>query len=219
MTFATLKNYVTRITGPLAYEYVALLREAENDFIERTFCIWKHDLVNTSSLNGGTLSDTYALPTGFVQFLKFEWEGTPIPPANILHNVWIYNSDGSLRTGTPEAYQIEPDNFRLIPKPSSHGYMGRWYVYYQTSTADSPIIPTIEHKKIPNYVIWQILEMESEKKPELLQKAIYYKEAYLDECSSTYQKYKNMIRKQLRIYDYRSSGLTLQQRCPTVTES
>lgn len=214
MTFAALVSVVTRITGVVSYNIIALLREAENDFIERTLCLWKHDLVLTSSLNGGVLSDTYAQPTGFVQFLKFEWEGVPIQPANELHNTWIYNSDGTLRTGTPEAYQMEGETFRLIPKPSAHGYMGRWYVYYNTVTdGASPAIPTLEHNKIPNYVLWKAFEMMGE-----FDKAQYYKEAYLDECSSTYQKYKNMIRKQLRIYEYSSSGLTLQQRCNTVEE-
>jgi len=214
MTFAALASYVTRITGAVPFDIIALLREAENDFIERTLCHWKHDLVLTSTLNGGTLSDTYTLPSGFVRFLKFEWEGVLINPANSLHNTWIYNSSGELRTGTPEAYQIEEDDFRLIPKPSAHGYMGRWYVYYNTSTdGTSPVIPDIEQKKIRDYAIYTVFEMLGQ-----FDKAQYYQEKYLNECAATYAKYKDMMKKQLMIYDYNSSGLTLQQRCSEVTE-
>ncbi len=198
MTFATLKNNVTRKTGVLGYDFISLLREAENEFIEKTHCLWKHDKVSTEDLNEGTLSDTYDLPTGFTgyEFIKLEWEGNKIEPVHEKSGVEIYRSSGVLKTGIPAAYQIEGTTYRLIPKPSSHGYMGRWYHYYQTATADSPIIPVVEHRSLAYYVIFTVFEMEKK-----YDQATIYENRWEKEIQAATKKYNIMKANQKIVED------------------
>lgn len=217
MTYVSIGEIIKAIIGEdIQFNITSYLRFAENDFIERTLCLYKYDSVNTEDLNEGALAATYTIPAGFIRFLKFEWEGNLILPAHLLSGIKIYQSDGDLLEGTPQAYQLEGETFRLIPMPSAHGYMTRWYVYKNTATdGTSPIIPSLEHEKLANYVVYKFYQMKDSFDVE---KAEYFRALYKEDCANVYQRYKKRIAKQLRLYAPDSGGISFQSLCNIVEE-
>lgn len=195
MTFANLDYIVRAIIGQDAQvNSVQLLRDGENDFIERTWCLEKIYLVNTTTLNSGTLAALYNLPSDFVKELRVEWNGEKVEKSIYNTENFIYNSSGELYTGTPLRYWIEGNQIRWMPQPSAHGYWGMWYIYYNTATGTDPIIPSIEHRKLANYAIYRAFEIMG--KHELAEK---YRNLYLQDTSAVYQRYKARRGKQRRL--------------------
>ncbi len=198
-TFSELDYRVRSIIRQAAQPDVTkLLREGENDYIERTWCLEKVYVVNTSDLNEGTLAALYDLQSDFIHEFRVEWNGTKITKDYLNNPAMIYKSDGTPWIGTPIQYLIEGNQMRFLPKPSAHGYWGMWYVYYNTSTSvESPIIPSIEHAKLVNYAIYRYFEMIGE-----FDKSERYRSLYLQDTAAAFQRYKSRRGKQRR---FRSS--------------
>lgn len=198
MTFEAIEAIVRRRIGQGAnFDVIGMLREAENDFCRRTYCKETIDSVLTSTLNSGTLSPTYSLPSGFLREFRLEWDGVKLEKAHIKGGSFIYDSDGSVVTGTPSAYWLENNLIRLVPQPSSHGYLNRWYAAENIVTdGDSPVIPSIEHRKLVNYVVAEWHEINSDFKL-----ADRYRAQYLQDCSDAYFFYRSRRGKQKRIVE------------------
>ena len=233
MTFAELATEVIKKTYNFKVNPSHYLRTAENDFIERTNCTEEFFNADTNDLNSGTLSDLYNLETegvtGFVREYRVEWNGWELAKISKAVVGRIYNSDNAIQTGTPTRYLIEDEQIRLIPKPTGHSYLSIWYCMKNTSTSSaSPIMPAIDHRKIINYAIAEILEDEANR---LLQagdarasgtfsSAKFYKNKYLEDVKRAYTKYREQRFRQDRIIDgtLDQSYLGIEQRIPIVEE-
>jgi hypothetical protein len=200
MTFTDLEFMVRRVIGQsIQIDVIALLREAENDFIESTHCYETIDSVDTDTLGNpvGTLSATYDLPAGFVEELRFEWDGRLLAKAHRKSPIWLMDTSGAEFTGRPMSYWVENGKIRFLPKPSSHGQWGRWYISRNMVTnGTSPVIPTLEHKVLANYAIKIFFEIRGE-----FEKAEYYENKYLVDCSNAYERYKRQRGDQKRLID------------------
>jgi len=184
----------------VGHDVIALLRDGENDFIENTFCTEDYQEIDTADEGLGPLFD---LPANFLNEIRIEWDGTKLDRINKKLSVAIYNTNNTVRTGYREGYMIEGDDangtykLRIVPKQTSTKVIGIWYTYRQTATdAESPIIPAVEHKKLVNYAIAEILESEDK-----FDKAMFYHDKYEADCIKTYRKYKMRRYKQKRIID------------------
>jgi hypothetical protein len=200
-TFAQLEDIARRTIGQEPVLNVqTLLREAENDYCERTWCKEKIDVIDTSTTNSGILSATYALPSDFIREFRIEWNGSKLEKAHLKDgSLLIYDTADNYMVGWPESYLIENSLLRIIPKMSGHGYIGRWYAVKNTDTASvSPIIPEIEHLKLVNYAIYNYFEMNGD-----YDRAQYYKQQYLTDTASAYSRYKARRGKQARLIDPR----------------
>jgi hypothetical protein len=200
-TFAELEDIARRTIGQEPNVNVqTLLREAENDYCERTWCKEKIDVIDTSTTNSGILSATYALPSDFIREFRIEWNGSKLEKAHIKDgSLLIYDTADNYMVGWPESYLIENGLLRIIPKMSGHGYIGRWYAVKNTDTASvSPIIPEIEHLKLVNYAVYYWYEMNG-----IYDKAQYYENKYLRDCSAAYTRYKARRGRQARLIDPR----------------
>ncbi len=176
---------------------IKLAREAENEFIEYSHCNSTFTQLNTSVLNGGVLSDLYDIPSGFIEELRIRWDGFQLTPIHQKTDVRLRDSSDTLITGLPRNYWIEDEQIRLIPTPSSHGIIDFWYVLYNTSTSGaSPIIPTIEHRKLSDYVVGTVKETDGEEV-----KAKYYLERFYAYAADAKVKYEFQRNKQSRIYN------------------
>ena len=198
MTFAEIEMLVRRRIGQGAsFDVIGMLREAENDFCRRTYCKETIDSVLTSTLNSGTLSPTYDLPSGFLREFRLEWDGVKLEKAHIKGGSIVYESDGTTVTGTPTAYWIENSLIRLVPEPSAHGYLARWYASENIVTdGASPVIPSIEHRKLVNYVVAEWHEINAD-----FNLADRYRAQYLQDCSDAFFFYRSRRGKQKRIVD------------------
>lgn len=197
-SYTDIEQIARRIIPQKAVEnVVTLVREGENDFCERTWCLETSDLVDTLTVNNGILAATYALPSNFVRLFRLEWNGVRLNPGHLKGDPGVYDSAGSEETGIPTEYWIENDRLRLRPKPSAHGYLSRWYAVKNTATSgDYPIIPEIERRKLANYAIWQWLEIDGQ-----YEKAAVYEARYLRDCRNAYVKYRVRRGKQTQIID------------------
>lgn len=197
---------------------IKLAREAENEFIEHSHCHSTFTQLDTSALNGGNLSDLYDIPAGFIEELRIRWDGFKLTPIHQQTDVRLRDSSDTLITGLPRNYWLEDEQIRLIPKPSSHGIIDFWYVLYNISTVGaSPIIPTIEHRKLRDYVVGMVKEANGEEA-----KAKYYLDRFYAYAADAKTKYEFQRNKQSRIYNvvdgetYYPGGL--ESRVPLVSE-
>lgn len=196
MTFVNLAKRI-RVAIGAGIDKVTFLRDAENDFIEKTLCTETYTGLSTSTLNGGTLTNLYDLPAGFIKEHRVEWDGRELKPVPQGTQISLYDTNGNLYTGTPALYWIENEDIQLIPKPSYHGTIGLWYTGYNTSdTVASPIIPTIEHIKLINKATADILEMMEQEK-----RAAYYLSKYNADVADAARKYDRQRTKQGTIID------------------
>jgi len=218
MTYDELVHLVTIITDDFNIDNIALLRNAENDFIIKTLCTQQLSTVDTTLVNGGVLTALYAVPTGFVREWRLEWNGVKLSQHPQFSEEIIYNSENELYTGTPVQYWIEATKIRLIPMPSEHGKINIWNTYYNTSKFDTyPIIPLTEQRLIVNHVIATVFEKHGE-----FEKANYYWNKYDADCKKIYHKYLNRRNTQTRIIDVDDSGsinpFSLQNRIGLISE-
>jgi hypothetical protein len=197
MLFTALEPFVRRRIGQdVILNIDTLLRDAENDYCRRTWCKEKIDSLSTLAQNAGVLAPTYALPSDFVREFRIEWNGIPLDKAHIREQSQIYDSALNNITGTPTRYWIENGYIRLIPMPSSHGYLTRWYAIYNTDTDSlSPIIPDLEQKYLCDYVIADYFEGED------FNKQNFYWSRYRMNCHNSYVFYRARRAKQKRIAD------------------
>ena len=206
-TFAELETIVrSRIPNgqSIVFSFDSLLREAENDYCERTWCLEKIDVVDTTTVGGGVISPTYAFPVNssneseFLREFRIEWNGTPLVKAHIKDkSLTVYDGANNYETGEPEQYLITNGLLRLNPMPSGHGYIGRWYAIKNTDVDSvSPAIPELEHRNLVNYALFTWYEID-----EKFDKAQYFKQQYLTACSAAYVRYKNRRGKQTRLVD------------------
>jgi hypothetical protein len=198
VTFVELEAIVRRRIGQSpVIDVDALLREAENEFCERTLCLEVIDTYSTLAWSSGAFSPTYPVPSGFIREFRVEWNGIKLEKGHIKDQSWIYNSDATATTGIPSRYWIENGYFRLLPANSAHGWMTRWYATTNTDTDSlSPVIPSLEHKKLVNRVLAEWFDMQGE--PNVSDR---YMARFLQDCSDTYYKYKFRRGKQRRISD------------------
>ncbi|MCP4493202.1 MAG: hypothetical protein GY820_38760 [Gammaproteobacteria bacterium] len=200
MTFVNLAKKI-RVKFDAAVDRVAVLRDAENDFIERTLCTETFTELDTSALNSGVLTNLYDCPSGFLKEHRVEWDGILLKPYPQSGDIAIYNRSNELLTGTPCYYWIENEDIHLVPKPSSHSKIGLWYSGYNTDSASaSPTIPTIEQNKLINYAVAQLLEMDGQE-----DRAVYYQGKYNADVTDTARKYDKQRFKQGRIIDVTST--------------
>lgn len=198
MTYQELKDEVTFITGDYVVDTIALLRKAENDFIEQTKCT---EYVEDVTILLADIADVYDLDSEltypFVELHRIEWEGIPLYPLTRKATVQIYDDDDAPETGTPEAYMIEGHNLRLIPEPTTGGTIRIWYSYRNSVTdGSSPIIPVNDHKTLPDYVIAKVFESTGQEN-----RALYYSSRYEKRVNEARLKYSKQRHKQRYITD------------------
>ena len=183
-TFTELAKRV-RINLSDPIDKVAIFREAEDNFIERTQCTEELYELDTSSV--GSINDLYDLPSGFVKAHRVSWKGCRLEEIPQGTRASIYQTDNNVYTGWPLHYWFEDEQIRLIPKPTEHATLRIWYTKYNaTRTSASPIIPTLEQYKLVNYVNAHLSDLNGD-----MSKADKYRGLYERDVRMTRVKYKN----------------------------
>jgi hypothetical protein len=175
----------------------ALLRDAENEFIRETDCIFQIQEIDTEDVNGGVLTNIYDLDTLFLNELRVEFDGRKLDPYSMGTITALTDTDNENITGYPQYYWIEGTQIRFDREPIEHGIIKIWYSYRDTSMIlPSPIIPTPEHKFLPDFAIAKIFEANGDDK-----RADRFYAKFYAKCQETKAKYASQRFKQERVED------------------
>jgi len=164
-------------------------------------------LTSESGVSGMTISQNqvpyiFALPSDFVKEFRVSYRGIQLEPLSMQTTGEITKSTGKIQTGTPYYYWIEGSYIHITPKPLQSGLLKLWYCKYNTdSTTTSPIIPTIEHYYLPDWVIGTIYELDKNS-----QMADRFLSKFYSNCESRKVMYASRRFKQRRIADVVGGG-------------
>jgi hypothetical protein len=168
----------------LPMDYVPLIRQAENEFIRKSHCIETMTAIATSGQNGGVLTNTYTLPTSFVEESRVEWEGVPLTQGHqASQNTILFDMEDNMLIGIPTKYWIETGSIRLNCKPSSHGNIRIWYSYFNTSAIGlTPMIPTNDHEYLKSFVFSILYRIETDNPFKDFNKGLAYENQFDIDC-------------------------------------
>lgn len=141
-------------------DVIALLREAENEYLKKTGAVSK---IHTEDTSADSFT-TPTVPADFYKEHKVYWDGRLIPPTglNADINYLRYNTNNA-ETGYPECYRIDGTDIKLFPEPTSGGYLTMPYTAINVvEDGLSPIVPVDERLKLVNYVVAVIAELNNE---------------------------------------------------------